>query len=233
VKFSGAGFRVASKVGREGSLDFYRFELKEPSTVRVRVRTKRGDLLHYFFLAPPSGGSGYLDSTTTRSDKDITMSAYADTPGTYYLIVGGARLLVGKGAEGADEDGFRQTVGKYLVEVKTAEPDVDTFSVMLGAGDVFAGTVSRGDNIKLIGSTGTESITSSLDVSGNYPAASPLPGGDGNPHFSFVVRAPGQYYVEVGSGRGSCSAQLEVHRYGGSTAAQTRTVFLDTDGGSG
>jgi hypothetical protein len=230
IRFSGKGFAVASTVRKEGSLDFYRFEVKSPSTIQVRIRTLKGTLLPYFMLVPPPGGSGGMDSTLTGWDKDVTVSAYADMPGTYYLVVGGAGLFVGKGAKGANEDGFRQTVGKYRLETKLAEPDFDTYSVNLNAGDVLAGSVSRGGRISVLGNDGTETLTSIFDLSSAYPVASPLPGGDGDPLFSYVARTTGTYYVQVGTGRGSYDTQLEVYPYAGSRAAQEQTIFLDTDG---
>jgi hypothetical protein len=219
TKRAGAKF---SSYRADEDLDFYRLTLEEATNLEIRVKTTSGNLQPGFEVMDENLNV-VMTSFYEDIDNDVSLSGIVTQPGTYYVVILGWTQV---GSDG----GVTPTVGDYQAEVKSASADVDTFGVDLLAGDVLGATVDTAPIVSVFGDDGQEFHGSPFDASFVYPLASPLPGGNGAPVTDFVAPSDGRYYVQVAGGDEAYELGLEVYRYGGASAAQEQTVFLDTDG---
>jgi len=84
--------------------------------------------------------------------------------------------------------------------------------------------------VGVYGVQGRQAVMSSEDLSGTYPASTPLTGGGAS--FAYVAEEPGWYAVSVTRGAGRYRLLAETYRPGSELAdvGAVQTVFLDFDG---
>lgn len=175
-------------------------------------------------LASDDNGAGGLLSR---------LSYQLPADGDYFVVVAGqsgaGALPVdpnnsGSGLGGADQ-------GEYSVLIASAPVDKDFYGVMLSKGDVLGGGLdAAGKRVTVYRPNGSEAIGSDQNLSGLYPAASPLPRGTSGV-FAYVAETTGWYSVAVTGGFGAYDLSLAAYRPGTESGTAAQTVFLDFNGG--
>ena len=110
----------------------------------------------------------------------------------------------------------------------------DVFRLELDAGDVFSARLSGGaERVAMLDSRGVNLIRSAYDAGWNAPENSPLVGA-GRAAVSWVVSAPGHYYVRISEGTGEYDLDLQVLRpkLESEPIGTRQILFLDFDGAS-
>ena len=213
-----------------------------------------GDFDYYKLSGMSAGASLVIDVTADAAlnatvllvDQTGTIVLYADDPtsgsisrtfplpagGDWYVVVAGWGSFPGSTQDPASGTGAGSEGGYTLKLSQGDKSDNDVYAVDLKAGDVLGATVTgNGHALSLYDSAGTELETSTVDASGSYAPASPLPGG-GNATADLVAPKAGRYFLGVGSGSGPYSVTLEAYRPGTETerAGTVQTLFLDFNG---
>ena len=171
-------------------------------------------------IADDDSGTGVLSS----------LSFQPETPGTYYVMVGGYAFDPlpadpfdsGSGAGGAD-------TGAYRVSIASRRLDADYFSVRLRPGDVVgAGAEGAATGLTVRTPSGEERVGGiGTDASSLYPPTSPLIGG-GNTAIAYVAEEAGWYSLQVSGGTGAYDVTVEGYRPGTQgDRGQRQTVLLD------
>jgi hypothetical protein len=171
------------------------------------------------------------DGFTGADPVDSFISVTLPDSGDFYVSVHGfGHDLVpadpfdsGSGSGVGSEGAYNLTVG---LDVE----DTDVYSVTLRAGDVIGASVVGSDTVlRVFDPAQREVIGSAQDLSGIYPATTPLPGG-GNAVLAHVADEAGPYYVEVQGVPGNYDVTLQGFRPGPAARDVTQTIFLDFDG---
>ena len=187
-----------------------------------------------------------LNATILLVDQTGAIVLYADDPtsgsisrtfplpagGDWYVVVAGFGSFPGNTQDPAGGSGAGSEGGYTLKLDQGLKADNDVYAVDLKAGDVLGATANgNGHVLSLYDPAGTELQTSSLDASGSYAPASPLPGG-GNATVDLVAPKAGRYFLAVRSGSGPYSVTVEAYRPGTETerAGTVQTLFLDFNG---
>jgi hypothetical protein len=153
--------------------------------------------------------------------------------GDYFVVVAGQSPAgsfpadpknSGSGFGGADQ-------GDYKLLIASGPVDKDFFSVRLRKGDVLGGGLAAaGQRVTVYRADGSEAVGSTQNMSGLYPASSPLPR-TASGTFAYVAENTGWYAVSVTDGFGPYDLTLEAYRPGTESAAVPQTFFLDFNGG--
>nr|WP_300050041.1 PPC domain-containing protein [uncultured Nocardioides sp.] len=170
--------------------------------------------------ADDDSGTGVLSS----------LSYTPETPGTYYVMVGGYALDPlpadpfdsGSGAGGAD-------TGAYRVAIASQTLDTDYYSVRLRPGDVVgAGAEGSATGLTVRTPSGEQRVGGiGTDASALYPPTSPLIGG-GNTAVAYVAEEAGWYSVQVTGGSGAYDVTVAGYRPGTQgDRGRRQTVLLD------
>ncbi len=217
--------------GGDGSndFDFYSVEVGEGETLAADTEGSAAgtdtilvvwDAEGTPLVADDDSGTGVLSS----------LSFKPETPGTYYVMVGGYAFDPlpadpfdsGSGAGGAD-------TGAYRVSIASSTLDADFYSVRLRPGDVVgAGAEGAATGLTVRTPSGEERVGGvGTDASSLYPPTSPLIGG-GNTAIAYVAEEAGWYTVEVSGGTGAYDVTVEGYRPGTQgDRGRTQTVLLD------
>ncbi|MCA9198689.1 MAG: pre-peptidase C-terminal domain-containing protein [Planctomycetales bacterium] len=172
------------------------------------------------------------------SDSDLAYVAEED--GDYFVVVTGAvpQFMYRPANPFESDSGFSAlTTGPYEVQIGLNIPDPDFFAVELNPGDILSVdvrgsvnnlSVTKGDDLELIGSTNNLNL-----IASDY---SPTPK-DGNASLTYVADAAGRYYVRglssgFGQGRGVYEMRFRVFRpvLESEAAGAHQILFLDFDG---
>ncbi|MFD4553302.1 hypothetical protein ACFWP5_03110 [Streptomyces sp. NPDC058469] len=201
-----------------------------PLTVDVGAQ---GDFNAIARLYDANGGTVFW--ADDPSSGNVSVSLALPTTGDYYLMVAGSGPNIGSPTDPNDPASGAGvgSEGAYSLKLSTQQGgDQDVYGVSLKAGDVVGATVTgSGHHLSFYDAAGTELMGSTLDASGSYASASPLPGG-GNATVDLVAPRAGRYYLAVSNGVGAYRAELEAYRPGTEVERKgtVQTLFLDFDG---
>jgi hypothetical protein len=216
---------------KTGDVDFYKISALpagEPLTVDLTASAELDGVIRVF----DAEGSGflYIDDPSRGS---VRFSLPMPRPGDYYVMISGfggsfpADPMDPASGTGAGSE------GAYDLSIATdGGGDTDVYAVDLKAGDVIGATVTgNAGHLAFLDAAGRELMGSTVDASGSYASASPLPGG-GNASVDLVVPRSGRYAVAVGNGTGAYDVTFEAYRPGSEVdrSGTVQTLFLDFDG---
>jgi len=216
-----------------GDFDFYKVS-RVPSGVPLTIDVgAQGDFNAIARLYDANGGTVFW--ADDPSSGNVSVSLALPTTGDYYLMVAGSGPNIGSPTDPNDPASGTGagSEGAYSLKLSTQQGgDQDVYGVDLKAGDVVGATVTgSGHHLSFYDAVGTELMGSTLDASGSYASASPLPGG-GNATVDLVAPRAGRYYLAVSNGVGAYRAELEAYRPGTEVERKgtVQTLFLDFDG---
>jgi Bacterial pre-peptidase C-terminal domain len=220
--------------GADGNNDYDFYALSAGAGERITVSTSGSQVDTVVALY---GAAGQLlgqndDAAPTTTSSLLT---YATTrAGTYYALVAGKASSGGlppdprdSGSGSGDAD-----YGAYRLDLSAVAFDTDFYRLDLAAGDVLGATVHGATSLRIFLPSGTAAVAASgSDVSGVYPAGSPLPGG-GLATLAYVAERAGAYALQVDGPPGAYTARVEAYRPGteGKGATRKQTILLDFDG---
>ncbi|MEV8543386.1 PPC domain-containing protein [Streptomyces sp. NPDC051572] len=216
-----------------GDFDFYKVSgvpAGVPLTMDVGAQ---GDLNAIMRLYDANGGTVFW--ADDPSSGNVSVSLPLPSTGDYYLMVAGSGPNIGSPTDPNDpaSGAGAGSEGAYSLKLSTEQGgDQDVYGVNLKAGDVVGATVTgSAHHLSFYDAAGTELMGSTLDASGSYASASPLPGG-GNATVDLVAPRAGRYYLAVSNGVGAYRAELEAYRPGTEVERRgtVQTLFLDFDG---
>ncbi|ROT33605.1 PPC domain-containing protein [Micromonospora sp. HM5-17] len=210
-----------------GDYDWYHLTGVAGETVTIDIDTPTGNLDSILVLTTDDGEIVAANDDSDGFDSRITHTFTAD--GSYYVLVTGFPSLPADPFDPASGNGAGSE-GPYDLRIDTAEQDVDVYAVRLRPGDVLgvsvAGSAAR---VTVYDPRRREVHGSAQDLTGIYPADSPLPGG-GNAVTEHVATEAGWHYVGVTLGSGSYDITVEAYRPGLEGERPRQTLFLDFDG---
>ena len=225
-----------------GDHDFFRIPgvLTGQSIVVDVETTEPFDDLDTFIAFYDSAGN--ILALNEDGDSSVSLDSFLALPGTadsdVYLSIAGslfpfAAILL---------DPFDPTTGfgvgsegDYTVTIRLENGDQDWFAVdlepcdILGISWVGADNLLPGAQVLIEGPGGELVQASSQDLSGAYPAASPLPGG-GQAVLAHVVDLPGRYHLRALGAEGDYTLVLRIFRQPREAVADAKRIFVDFDG---
>ncbi|WP_369187894.1 PPC domain-containing protein [Streptomyces sp. R08] len=216
-----------------GDFDFYKISGVPAGVPLTMDVTAEGDLNAVIRLYDANGGTVFW--ADDPSSGNVSVSLPLPSTGDYYLMVGGSGPNIGSPTDPNDPASGAGvgSEGAYSLKLSTQQGgDEDVYGVDLKAGDVVGATVTgSGHHLSFYDSAGTELMGSTIDASGSYSPASPLPGG-GNATVDLVAPRAGRYFLAVSNGVGAYHAELEAYRPGTEVEPKgtVQTLFLDFDG---
>lgn len=232
----GDGLHGSGGDGR-GDFDFFRINgVLANSTISVDVDSPLSTLDSVVIIYDATGVPLAFNDDTDSTDLDSFASVVVPALGDYFVMIGGfhpqgvapADLLDPQSGPGAGSE------GAYTMTIGVDTHDVDFYSFDLDAGDVLGAVgTTAGNVITLYDPSSAKRIASSQDLSGLYPAISPLPGSgvDGGV-LAYVVETTGTYALSVTSTTGAYGVQLRAFRPPLDSAGigVHQKIFIDFDG---
>ncbi|MGW6276767.1 pre-peptidase C-terminal domain-containing protein [Kribbella sp. NPDC055071] len=217
---------------KKNDFDFYKLTGKAADTVTVSTAGSPAGLDTVVgvydaagqLLASDDNGAGGLLSRLS-----YTLPANGD----YFVLVAGQS---GAGAFPVDPNNSASGLGgadqgTYNVLIASAPVDKDFYGVYLRKGDVLGGGLdAEGKRVTVFRPNGTEAVGSEQNLSGLYPASSPLPRTTSGV-FAYVAENTGWYSVAVTGGFGAYDLNLSAKRPATESDSAAQTVFLDFNGG--
>lgn len=120
--------------------------------------------------------------------------------------------------------------GDYEVEIRLEIGDQDWFAFELEACDILGVNLQgAGDHLLLEDPSGQLTVASSQDLTGAYPASSPLPGG-GRAALAIAAPESGLYKLRALGTEGDYTLELRAFRQPNENATEAKILFLDFDG---
>lgn len=214
---------------KKGDFDWFKLQTRPGETIVVDPAGTRPD--HIVIITDAAGAP----VAVTFGAGEVGQPAYFRPPdaGTYYVAIWPLDSIQLDPHDSGSGAGSTQAPGPYTLTIGSWKADRDAVLVYLRKGDVLGASVAgnaRGVAVQKWDSTYVAGIAD-MDLSGAFPAASPLPGG-GNATASYVTEESGWYGVIAERGVGAYANTVEVYRPGGESdpKAGVQRVYLDFDG---
>ncbi|PCJ65769.1 MAG: hypothetical protein COA73_01930 [Candidatus Hydrogenedentota bacterium] len=175
-----------------------------------------------------------FDDDGNFSSFDSLLTFEAPSPGNFYLSVGSFGSFAPNDPFDSASGTGATSEGAYTLTVTSTIASKDYFSIELEAGDVIGiTTTGSAVSISLIDPINILRVSSSGDLSGLYPAASPLPSG-GLATLAYVAETSGTWRILVSGLNGLYSVQVHVSRPGRESGSLLgpMILYLDFDGGT-
>ena len=231
-----------------GDVDLYLIDVTSPSTyLTIAVNTPIGDLDPVMALYDIDGHFIFKKDDSKlangQSTADPISSVLLDKPGRYVLFVWGyipdvpALPLFSINDPGSGVGAG--STGPYQLEVYATQPDTDSYSVDLEAGDVLAVASPSAAlwDVSIVDPNGVVRMHSRDDLSGLYaeegPLASPAELGPvENGRTAAIVAPVGGTYTIAARGQGPYSMFVQASKPGHARpgGARTQRIFVDFDG---
>ena len=222
--------------GADGNNDYDFYVLAVGAGERITISTAGSEVDTVVALYDPYGNVLAVNDEAVAGTTDSLLTYAVTRPGTYFAMVGGFATSGGLPADPADSgSGFGDAAtGAYALDISAVRVDTDYYRLDLAAGDVIGATATSGATaLRVVRPDGTAMVgASGSDLSGLYPAESPLPSG-GNVSIAYVAERAGAYALQVDGPPGAYAVRVEAYRPGteGRGATRTQTILLDLDGG--